>query len=73
MYNQYVELRTLKAYIKTNLANRLIQRLSSPAAAQVLYAQKKDGGLLLCVYYRALNSGTLKKRYPLRLISEIAQ
>jgi len=66
-----VELRTLKAYIETNLANGFIQRSSSSAAAPILFARKKDGGLRLCVDYRALNSGTIKNRYPLPLISEM--
>ena len=41
------ELRTLKAYIEANLANGFIQRSSSPAAAPILFAKKKDGGLRL--------------------------
>jgi hypothetical protein len=65
------ELRTLKAYIETNLANGFIQRSSSSAAAPILFAKKKDGGLPLCVAYRALNSGTIKNRYRLPLISEM--
>jgi len=65
------ELRTLKAYIETNLANGFIQRSSSSAAAPILFAKKKDGGLQLCVDYRALNTGTFKNRYPLPLISEM--
>ena len=65
------ERKTLKAYIETNLANGFIQRSSSPAAAPILCAKKKDGGLRLCVDYRALNSATIKNRYPLRLISDM--
>jgi len=64
-------LRTLKAYIEANLANWFIQRSSSPAAAPILFAKKKDGGLRLCVDYRALNKATVKNRYPLPLISEM--
>jgi hypothetical protein len=66
-----VELRTLKAYIETNLANGFIQRSSSPAAAPILFAKKKDGCLRLCINYRALNAVTVKNRYPLPLISEM--
>jgi len=66
-----VELKTLKAYIETNLAKGFIQRSSSPAAAPILFAKKKDGGLRLCVDYRALNRATVKNRYPLPLISEM--
>ena len=36
------ELRTLKAYIETNLANGFIQRSSSSAAAPILFAKKKE-------------------------------
>jgi hypothetical protein len=66
-----VELRTLKGYIQKNLANGFIQRSSSPVAAPILFAKNKDGGLRLCVDYRALNAGTIKNRYPLPLISEM--
>jgi len=62
-----VELKILNAYIETNLANGFIQR-SSPAAAPIRFA-KKDGGLGLCVDYRALNKATVENRYPLPLIS----
>jgi hypothetical protein len=65
------ELRTLKAYIESNLANGFIQRSSSSAAAPILFAKNKDGGLQLWVDYQALNTGTIKNRYPLRLISEM--
>ena len=65
------ELRTLKAYIETNLANGFIQWSSSSAAAPILFAKKKDGGLQLCGDYRALNPGTIKNHYPLPLISEM--
>jgi hypothetical protein len=65
------ELRTLKAYIEANLANGFIQLSSSPAAAPILFAKKKDGGLRLCVDYRALNLATVKNPYPLPLIPEM--
>jgi len=65
------ELRMLTAYIEANLANGFIQRSSSPAAAPILLAKKKDGGQRLCVDYRALNKATVKNQYPLPLISEM--
>jgi hypothetical protein len=67
------ELKTLKAYIETNLANGFIQRSSSPAALPILFVKKKDGSLRLCVDYRALNQASVKNRYPLPLISEILE
>jgi hypothetical protein len=65
------QLRTLKADIEANLANGFIQRSSSPAAAPILFAKKKDGGLRLFVDYRALNKATVKNRFPLPLSSEM--
>jgi len=66
-----VELKTPKAYIQAHLADGFIQRSSSPAAAPILFAKKKDGGLRLCVDYRALNSATIRNWYPLTVISEM--
>jgi hypothetical protein len=62
--------RKQRAYIEANVTNGFIQRLS-PAAAPILFAKKKDGGLRLCVDYRALNKATMKNRYPLPLILEM--
>jgi hypothetical protein len=63
------ELTTLKAYLEANLAKGFIQRSSSPAAAPILFPKKQDGGLMLCVDYRALNLAMLNNRYPLPLLS----
>jgi hypothetical protein len=62
------KLRTLKAYIEANLANRFIQRSSSPAAAPILFAKEKDGGLRLSVDYCTLNLATVKNEYPFPII-----
>ena len=66
-----VQFKTLQAYIETNLANQFIQRSLSAAAAPVLFAKKKDGGLWLCVDHRAPNKATVQNRYLLPLISEM--
>ena len=65
-----VELKTLKAYIETNLANGFIRPSKSPAGAPILFDRKSDGSLRLCVDYRGLNNLTIKNRYPLPLIGE---
>jgi len=65
------EWKMLKAYIETNLASGFIQPSSSPAAVPIMFATNKDGGLRLCVNYRALNLGMVKNRYPIPLISEL--
>jgi len=40
-------------------------------AAPVFFIKKKDGSLRLVQDYRALNSMTVKNKYPLPLISEL--
>jgi len=67
-----VELQVLKEYIETNLEKGFIRPSSSPYGAPVLFVKKAHGrGLRLCVDYRALNSTTIKNRYPLPLASEL--
>ena len=66
-----VELKNLKAYIETNLANGFIRPSKSPAGAPILFDQKSDGSLRLCVDYQGLNNLTIKNRYPLPLIEEL--
>ena len=65
------ELKMVKAYIERTLANGFIQQSSSSGAAPILFGKKKDGGLQLCVDYRALNLGTVKNWYPLLPIPEL--
>ncbi|MBW0461242.1 hypothetical protein O181_000957 [Austropuccinia psidii MF-1] len=55
---------TLWAYISENVEKGSIGPSSSSTGAPVLFVNKKDGGLRLCVYYRKLNSVTRKNRYP---------
>ena len=66
-----VELETLKAYIKTNLANGFIRPSKSPAGAPILFNRKSDGSLRWCVNYRGLKNLTIKNRYPLPLIGKL--
>ena len=40
-------------------------------AAPVFFVKKKDGGLRLVKDYRALNTMTVKNKYPLPLIPEL--
>ncbi len=65
-----VELETLKAYIKNNLANDFIRPSKSPAGAPILFDKKPDSSLRLCVDYQGLNNLTIKNRYPLPLVGE---
>ena len=65
-----MELETLKDYIDANLANSFIKPSKSPAGAPILFEQKIDGSLRLCVNYQGLNKLMIKNRYPLPLIRE---
>ena len=65
-----VELKTLKTYIETNLANGFIRPSKSPAGAPIFFNRKPDRSLRLCVDYRGLNNITIKNQYPLLLIGK---
>jgi hypothetical protein len=47
------------------LEKGLIRPSVSPWDAPVLFAPKKDGGLRMCLDYRALNKLTIKNKYPI--------
>lgn len=64
------ELLVLRKFLQENLDKGFIRASTSPAASPVLFAKKPGGGLRFCVDYRALNSITIKNRYPLPLIQE---
>ena len=66
-----MELETLKAYIKNNLANRFIRPSKSLAGALILFDKKPDGSLRLYVDYQGLNNLTIKNWYPLPLVGEL--
>ena len=44
-----VKLKTLKTYIKTNLANNFIRALKSPTSAPILFVHKSNGNFCLCI------------------------
>ena len=55
-----VEFKTLKMYIKTNLANGFIRLSKSPTKISILFNRKPDKNLRLCVDYWGLNNITIK-------------
>ena len=65
-----IKLKTLKTYIKTNLANAFIWLSKLPAGAPTLFVGKLDGSFCLYVDYQGLNNLTIKNQYPLPLISK---
>ena len=64
------ELEAVKKYIDEHMGKEFIRPSSSTAAAPVLLVRKPGGGLRFCVDYRALNTITVKNRYPIPLINE---
>ncbi len=53
------------------LSSGRIVHSSSPYGAPILFAKKKDGGLRMCIDYRALNNNTILDRYPLPRIDDL--
>jgi len=66
-----VEQKELDSFLEENLRIGRICLSKSPMAAPVFFIKKKDGSLWLVQDYRALNSMTVKNKYPLPLISEL--
>eukprot|EP00877_Chromochloris_zofingiensis_P003160 jgi/Chrzof1/12845/Cz07g09130.t1 len=57
--------------IKDLLAKGFIEPSTSPFGAPILFVQKKDGSLRMCIDYRALNKLTVKNRYPIPRIDDL--
>ena len=55
-----LEFEELKRQIKELLALGFIEPSTSPFGAPVLFVQKKDGSLRMCIDYRALNKITVQ-------------
>ena len=65
------ELSELKTTLQTWMDSNRIEPSNSPYGAPVLFAQKKNGKLRLCVDYRALNKQTIIDAYPLPRVDEL--
>ncbi|MBW0514196.1 hypothetical protein O181_053911, partial [Austropuccinia psidii MF-1] len=65
------ESEALWAYISENVEKGFIRKSSSSTGAPVLFVNKKDGGLNLCVDYRKLNAVTRKNRYPVPPMNQL--
>lgn len=60
----------LNAILENLREHGIIQSSTSPHAASVLLVPKSNGEKRLCVDYRALNSATVKKQYPMPIVEE---
>ena len=65
------ELTEAKTQINDLLSKKWIEPSRSPFGAPILFVQKKDGSLRMCVDYRALNKNTIKNRYALPRIDDL--
>ena len=63
----------LKAQLDQYLADGYIEPARSAYRAGTLFARKKDGGLRLCIDYRALNKISQADKYPLPRIDELLE
>ena len=65
------ELEELKKQIKELQEKGFVCLSSSPWGAPVIFVDKKDGTLRMCVDYRSLNKVTIKNKYPLPRIDDL--
>jgi len=65
------ELEEVKKQVELYLKMGYIQPSVSPYGAPILFAQKHDGSLRMCVDYRQLNKITIKNKYPLPNIADL--
>ena len=64
------ELTEVRKWIEETMSKGFIRNSSSSCASPILFVQKQDGSLRLCINYRALNDMTIKDQYQLPRIEE---
>jgi hypothetical protein len=65
------ELAKLKKQLGELQRSGFIRPSSSPWGALVLFVEKKDKSMKMCVDYRSLNEVTIKNKYPLPRIDDL--
>jgi hypothetical protein len=65
------ELAELKKQLRELQRSGFIRPSSSPWGAPVLFVEKKDKSLRMCVDYRSLNEVTIKNKYPFPRIDDL--
>ena len=66
-----VEFKELKIQFQELLDKGFIRPSVSPWGALVLFVNKKDGSMRLCIDYRELNKVTVRNKYPLPRIDDL--
>jgi hypothetical protein len=61
----------LKKQLKKLLEQGFVRTSASPWGSPVLFVEKKDGTKRMCLYYRTLNSMTIKNKCPLPRIEDL--
>jgi hypothetical protein len=65
------ELKEVKTKFDDLLEKGFIRPSNSPWGSSILFVPKEDGGLRMCVDYRALNKATIRNNCPLPRIDEV--
>jgi hypothetical protein len=65
------ELEELKKQLADMLSKGLICPSASPWGSPVIFVDKRDGTIRLCVDYHKLNEVTIKNKYPLPKIEDL--
>jgi len=65
--------KVIRQEVDAVLHDGIIEPYASPWSAPVVLVQKKDGGRIFCIDYRALNSVTKKHVYPLPRADDILE
>lgn len=66
----YEEKSQVRKIIDDLLARNIIRPSNSEYASRTVLVRKKNGGMRLCIDYRALNKITARDNYPLSIIEE---
>jgi hypothetical protein len=65
------DLAKLKKQIDELLSKGYIRSSSSPWGSPILFVDKKDGSIRMCIDYRPLNDVIIKNKYPLPRIGDL--
>ncbi|XP_010317466.2 uncharacterized protein [Solanum lycopersicum] len=65
------ELVKLHKQLNELLDARLIQPSKAPYGVPILFQNKQDGTMQMCLDYRALNKATIKNKYPVPLVHDL--
>ena len=67
----YAQEQEMLKQVKDLLAKNWINTSASPWGSPILFVKKKDGGMRMCVDYRAVNKLTTRNSYPLPRIDDM--